>query len=68
MGFVILINYVKLIINDLMKYKKVLRLIIGIFVMEYYDRFGNVMGMYILRVYLGIGVVKVGLKEGDIIL
>lgn len=68
MGFVILINYVKLIINDLMKYKKVLRLIIGIFVMEYYDRFGNVMGMYILRVYSGIGAVKVGLKEGDIIL
>lgn len=68
MGFAIPINYVKPIINDLMKYKKVLRPTIGISVMEYYDRSGNVMGMYISRVYPGTGAAKAGLKEGDIIL
>ncbi|ADQ04791.1 HtrA2 peptidase [Caldicellulosiruptor owensensis OL] len=68
MGFAIPINYVKPIINDLMKYKKVLRPTIGISVMEYYDRTGNVMGMYISRVYPGTGAAKAGLKEGDIIL
>jgi len=68
MGFAIPINYVKPIINDLMKYKKVLRPTIGISVMEYYDRNGNVMGMYISKVYSGTGAAKAGLKEGDIIL
>ncbi|WAM37436.1 S1C family serine protease [Caldicellulosiruptor acetigenus] len=68
MGFAIPINYVKPIINDLMKYKKVLRPTIGISVMEYYDRSGNVMGMYISRIYPGTGAAKAGLKEGDIIL
>ncbi|WPX07602.1 S1C family serine protease [Anaerocellum danielii] len=68
MGFAIPINYVKPIINDLMRYKKVLRPTIGISVMEYYDRSGNVMGMYISRVYPGTGAAKAGLKEGDIIL
>ncbi|ADQ46117.1 HtrA2 peptidase [Caldicellulosiruptor kronotskyensis 2002] len=68
MGFAIPINYVKPIINDLMKYKKVLRPTIGISVMEYYDRSGNIMGMYISKVYPGTGAAKAGLKEGDIIL
>jgi len=68
MGFAIPINYVKPIINDLMKYKKVLRPTIGISVMEYYDRNGNIMGMYISKVYPGTGAAKAGLKEGDIIL
>ncbi|WAM34846.1 S1C family serine protease [Caldicellulosiruptor morganii] len=68
MGFAIPINYVKPIVNDLIKYKKVLRPTIGISVMEYYDRSGNVMGLYISKVYSGTGAAKAGLKEGDVIL
>jgi len=68
MGFAIPINYVKPIVNDLIKYKKVLRPTIGISVMEYYDRAGNIVGLYISKVYSGTGAAKAGLKEGDLIL
>lgn len=68
MGFAIPINYVKPIVNDLMKYKKVQRPTIGISVMNYYDANGNVIGLYISKVYSGTGAAKAGLKEGDVIL